>query len=158
MPIHLEIRTISGVLKRGEIVLQQLAHFKHSIFEKASSCRSGRCFSRPRIRLVRSRNCLFSFFFFSASCRQVCSLNCMVDNLLGTKKRKKGGPFRPRRGNQSSLLNKNVFNHNHHKKSACPAFVICIVGTCPFSFLNIPHFVWYASHKGYICRSNNLIR
>ena len=141
MPIHFEIRTISGVLNRGEMVLQQLAHFKHDIFENASSCRSGRCFSRPRMRLVRSRNCLFSFFFFSASCCQVCSLNCMVQ-----RKEKTAAPSVPEGETKTEYSRR-------HSIRLFPSLLVI-----QHSIFNILHFVWYALHKGYICRSNNLIR
>src|ERR1019366_565731 len=78
MPSSLAIRTTSGVLKRGEIVLQQLAQSRQLIFEKASSCSSGNFFSSPRNRLVLARNCLFSPFFSSASRFQVLGLYFMA--------------------------------------------------------------------------------
>jgi hypothetical protein len=65
------MRTTSGVLKRGEMVLQHPAQSRQFILEKASSCNSGKRFSIPFIRFERSRNCLFSFFFLSASRFQV---------------------------------------------------------------------------------------
>src|SRR5690348_2505196 len=76
MPRCLEMRRMSGVLNLGLIVLQQFAHSRQLICEKASSCRSGKSFSTPLPFLCCNffKNCRFSFCFLAAFFCQ--SVNC----------------------------------------------------------------------------------
>src|SRR5699024_9412253 len=77
MPKCLEILFISVALYRGLMVLQQLAHCRQSIWEKASSCKSGSFFSTPLLFFVCNffRSFLFDFLAFFAFSFQ--PFNCL---------------------------------------------------------------------------------